>query len=125
MGFAGEPSYVAVQSAAPAAPSRGGHWFRGHLLRSLDLERLAGLVVGLSIFSLLVRRSGAGKAVASALVLYLIGGVAGAGLTLLGTSWPRKFPVLEPLTTDLQPRLEAAVGPEGRFHPNVVAGWLL
>ena len=91
-----------------------------------SLPSVAGVILGLGVFFALVHHSRSRGGWALALALYILGGVALAGLALLGTAWfHNKFPILNPITDRLPVQLEALIGPEGRFHPNIVAGALL
>lgn len=87
---------------------------------------VAGVVLGIGVFYAVVHYGRTRRGWSLGLALYLLGGVALAGLALFGTAWIRyKFPILNPITERLPVQLEALIGREGRFHPNIVAGALL
>jgi putative inorganic carbon (HCO3(-)) transporter len=90
-----------------------------------SLGRISGMVVGFGIFALVGREASSSSRHIFCLAAYLLGGLGLSGLALLGTRWLRKFPVLEGITSRLPPRLDAFLGKEGIFHPNIVAGALL
>ncbi|MBK8987197.1 MAG: O-antigen ligase family protein [Chloroflexi bacterium] len=72
---------------------------------------------------------GSARRLAWAVVVLLAAGLGVVGLSLLGTSWPRKLPLLGPVVSAVQARLPARLltlgGPDGGFNPNQVAGVLL
>jgi putative inorganic carbon (HCO3(-)) transporter len=90
-----------------------------------SLGRIAGMVLGLGIFALVGREARKSSGQVFWLMAYLLSGLGLSGLALFGTRWLRKFPILEGITSRLPPRLDAFLGEEGIFHPNIVAGALL
>ena len=88
-----------------------------------SLDKISGLLFSLAVFFAVVRF--ADRKFGLATVGFLAGGVAIAVLALLGAEWARKVSFLNPIVELFPSRLENALGPEGRFHPNVLAGAIL
>jgi len=72
---------------------------------------------------------GSPKRLAWAVAGVLAAGLAVVGLSLLGTSWPRKLPLLGQVVSAVQALLPSRLltlgGPDSGFNPNQVAGVLL
>jgi len=93
--------------------------------RSTSAEAAAGLVLSIGVYFAVVHQSSTPRRWAVALVAYLTGGTVLAAIAPLGTEWLYKVELFAPITRSLPPRLYQFMGPEGTFHPNIVAGTLL
>lgn len=92
---------------------------------ALSAPRVAGMVYGVAVFYAAVAATGRSrKKLAIGVALLLACGVAVAALSLIGTKWTIKFPILSSLTAILPQATLLSAAPEG-FSPNQVAGTLL
>ena len=92
---------------------------------SRSAEAAAGLVLSISVYFAVVYQSSTPRRWTLALMAYLAGGTALAAIAPFGTEWLYKGELFAPITRSLPPRLYQIIGPEGTFHPNIVAGTLL
>ena len=92
---------------------------------SRSAEAAAGLVLSIGVYFAVVHQSSTPRGWTLALVAYLAGGTALAAIALFGTEWLYKVELFAPITRSLPPRIYQLIGPEGTFHPNIVAGTLL
>ena len=94
-----------------------------------SFPKLSGVFFGLVLFYAVVNGVRGERGLRVATGLLLAGGVAVAGLSVVGTDWSAsKVPLLSPLSRALYPRLPALVRgvprAETGFHPNQVGGTL-
>jgi putative inorganic carbon (hco3(-)) transporter len=93
---------------------------------AFSLDKIAGLAFGVAVFYATVAAAARSQRhLLAGVSLYLLLGVAVAGLGLLGTQWSRKLPLLRDLTAQLPQRLVTLPGAEAGFSPNQLAGVLL
>jgi putative inorganic carbon (hco3(-)) transporter len=93
---------------------------------AFSLDKIAGLAFGVAVFYATVAAAARSQRhLLAGVSLYLLLGVALAGLGLLGTQWSRKLPLLRDLTAQLPQRLVTLPGAEAGFSPNQLAGVLL
>jgi putative inorganic carbon (hco3(-)) transporter len=90
----------------------------------VSLPKLAGMVLALGVFFAAARIS-AQRTWAMTLLLYVAGGLALAGVSLVGSDWRNKYAFLARLTNQLPVGLRGLPGAEDGFDPNQVAGTLL
>ena len=88
-------------------------------------EAAAGLVLSIGVYFAVVYQSSTPRRWTLALVAYLAGGTALAVIAPFGTEWLYKVELFASITRSLPPRIYQLIGPEGTFHPNIVAGTLL
>jgi putative inorganic carbon (HCO3(-)) transporter len=92
---------------------------------AFSLPKISGALLGAAAFYAVVGRCTNWRAWAWGLAAFLAAGLGVALLSLIGTRWPEKLPVLGGLAERLPPILQGLPGaPEG-FNPNQVAGSLL
>lgn len=92
----------------------------------VSIERAAGYFYSVAFFYTVAELGARGRGWSWMVSgLFLMGGPALAGLALFGTDWLYKVEAFALVTRRLPPRLSSLVGPEGTFHPNIVAGALL
>ncbi len=92
---------------------------------AFSLPKISGVLLGAAAFYAVVGRCTTWRAWAWGLAVFLAAGLGVALLSLIGTRWPEKLPVLGGLAERLPPILAGLPGaPEG-FNPNQVAGSLL
>lgn len=93
---------------------------------AFSLPKIAGLVYGIAVFYATVDVAARSrKLLAWAIGLYILMGFGLAGLALIGTRWPAKYPFFEPVVARLPAALRGMPGAEAGFHGNEVAGALL
>jgi len=92
---------------------------------AVSLPKIAGVLLGIAAFYTCARLSVSRAGWWAGLAAFLGGGVAVAGLGLLGTRWGTKIDSLQPILDLLPARLVTLPGAEGGFQPNEVAGALL
>ncbi len=93
---------------------------------AVSLPKIAGLVYGIAVFYATAGATARSqRSLAWGVGLFLTVGVGLAGLALLGTRWPAKFPILTPLLERLPAAIRGLPGAAAGFHPNEVAGALL
>ena len=97
---------------------------------AFSFGKVVGVFYGVGIYFAWADWSGrsAGRLAWAALGL-LAAGLGVMGLSFLGTSWPRKLPLLGQVVAAVQARIPARLltlgGPDSGFNPNQVAGVLL
>lgn len=92
---------------------------------AFSLPKISGVLLGVAIYFAVVARCTTWRAWAWGGAFLLAGGLGVALLSLVGTQWPEKVPVLGGLGERLPLFLQGLPGaPEG-FNPNQVAGALL
>jgi putative inorganic carbon (HCO3(-)) transporter len=92
----------------------------------LSLPKLTGIILGVATFYSIVNTVRTRKDIWLITGLLLLSGVGISLLSLVGTDWAAKFPVLTPIYGRL-PRLISGVprSLSGGFHPNEVGGTLI
>ncbi|MFA9403933.1 MAG: O-antigen ligase family protein, partial [Anaerolineales bacterium] len=88
-----------------------------------SLGKISGLLFGLAVFFAVVRLPK--RWYLHALVLFLIMGLAVAGLGLISTPWPAKITVLGELGARIPQSIKGLPGADLGVHPNELAGVLI
>jgi len=91
----------------------------------VSLPKIAGMVLGLGVFYILVSSTEKEKGIGMGLAFFLATGLGVAGIGLLGTNWFDKFSFLKPVVSRLPFLVKGLPGAESGFQPNEVAGGLL
>ncbi len=94
-------------------------------LPELTLPKLTGLVLGVAAFRATVHTVRKTQHLTVAAALYLALGLTMAAVGLLSVTWPRKWPLLDPLLGRIPHLLVGLPGAEAGINPNELAGALL
>jgi putative inorganic carbon (HCO3(-)) transporter len=84
-----------------------------------------GVVFGVAVFSALVKAVRSRGALTTALDVFAVAGAALAFISLLGTNWIGKMPLLRSVTAHLPAVIRGVPGQAEGFQPNAVAGALV
>jgi len=92
----------------------------------LSFPKLTGILLGVAVFYTIVNTMRTKGDIWLMISLFLLSGVGVSILSLVGTDWTAKFPILMPVYSRL-PRLISGVprSVRGGFHPNEVGGTLI
>ncbi len=90
---------------------------------AFSLDKISGLVFSLAVFFLVARSSG--QHFQRALVAFLLGGLAIAGLGLVSTDWPSKIPYVDRLAGQLPGWVKSLPSAPNGIHPNELGGVLV
>lgn len=92
----------------------------------LSFPKLTGILLGVAVFYSIVNTVRTKRDIWLIASLFLLSGVGVSALSLVGTDWAAKFPILIPIYSRL-PRLISGVprSVRGGFHPNEVGGTLI
>ncbi len=93
--------------------------------REASLPKLTGLILGAAVFLAIVNHVRDRRGVEVVLAGLAAGGCLIAGLSLLGTRWSAKFPVLAPLQSRLPRVIQGLPRAESGFNANEVGGALI
>jgi putative inorganic carbon (HCO3(-)) transporter len=89
------------------------------------VPKLTGLILGLAAFRAVVNVATGARSVRAAVVLFLLLGLALAGVGLLGAFWTNKLPWLGSYTARLPRLIQGLPGAEYGVHPNELGGTML
>lgn len=92
---------------------------------SFSIGKIAGLLLGIAIYYAVVDLARTKTSLQTAIIFFILSGLALASISILGTHWLYKFPLIVPLLNRLPAVLRGLPGAEQGFHPNQVGGVLI
>lgn len=92
---------------------------------ALSLPKIAGVVLGLGAYYVIVDRCQQPKSWFAGVGLFCLAGTAITGIALIGTNWFYAFSPLTPVLSRLPFQIRGLPGAEDGFNPNQVAGALV
>ncbi len=92
---------------------------------SFSIGKVAGLLLGIVLFYAIIDLSQTKTSLQNVIIAFIIVGLGIALLGLLGTSWSRKFPFVQPVFGLLPEVLRNVRGAEEGFNANEVGGVLI
>ena len=92
---------------------------------AISLPKIAGLILGVGVFYALASAGQHARGWWICLLAFLTVGLGIAAISLLGTRWGAKLPILDAVIARLPIQITGLPGAETGFNPNEVAGALL
>lgn len=92
---------------------------------SFSIGKIAGLLLGIVIYYAIVDLTQTRTALHRVIAVFLFAGVGLAVISVLGTRWANKFPLIQPWVDQLPRAFQGVQGAESGFNPNQVGGVLI